>query len=87
MIEPQFSGIAHHAQHHRLARRAFAVGHRLPAVVVEVPQALQRTNHGNTGLVFVLMNLGPGQTRREQQQPQSSQQTAEQTAHGQEVSE
>ena len=87
MIEPQFSGVAHHAQHYRLAGRALPVGHRLPAVVIEVPQALQRTNHGNTGLVFVLMNLGPGQTWREQQQPQSSQQTAEQTAHGQEVSE
>ena len=87
MIEPQFSGIAHYAQHYRLARRAFAVSHRLPAVVIEIPQALQRTDHGDAILVFVLMNLGPCQTWREQQQPQSSQQTAEQTAHGQEVSE
>ena len=80
MIEPQFPGIAHHAQHHRLARRAFAVGHRLPAVVIEIPQALETAHHRRTVLTLVLMHLGPSLIRC-QQDGQNGEQTTQQLAH------
>jgi hypothetical protein len=64
MVEAQFAGITNNSEYHGFTGFALPIGHRLPAVVIQIAEALQRPNHGNTGFAFMLMDLSPGNARR-----------------------
>ena len=79
VIEAHLAGIAHDAQQQRPARGALAVGHQLPGLVIEIPQAFQAAQHRHAVFIFMAVELGRGLTRQPQPQ-QQPQPTRQQTA-------
>ena len=81
MIQTQTPGVANDPENHRFTGLPLPIGHRLPAVVVEVPETFERTQHRHACLVLMLMHLGGGKTRAAEQQHQGTDQAHQQTAH------
>ncbi|MFM9110702.1 MAG: DUF3122 domain-containing protein [Prochlorococcaceae cyanobacterium] len=64
--------------------RTRAVGHQLPALVIEVPQTLKAAHHtgARTGLVGGTAQRPPRRRRRAQQHDQQQQGNQERSGHG-----
>ena len=82
VIQPHPARVAHDPQPQRPARWAFAVGHHLPALVVEIPQAFQTAHDAGAGFIRMGVDQGQGQppealggrSSRSAQGPRSQQQ-------------
>ena len=81
MIQTEPTWEANEPQHDGLTWLPLSVCHRLPTVVVEIPQALQGAHHGDAGLILVLVHLRCCWVTHPQHQDQGSQYGENETPH------